>query len=97
MRQLVQEDRRKEQECRDRRHDNRLLLGPRRVRRWEPLVSQRQQHQEEDQQPRDVNADVDAEDARDPERSWHKASIASMRYLQRMRTMLDDRQRRPAG
>jgi len=38
--------------------------------------------------------DVDAEDARNPERSWHKASIASMRYLKRMRTMLDDRQLR---
>jgi len=38
--------------------------------------------------------DVDAEDARDTERSWHKASIASMRYLKRMRKMLDKRQRR---
>jgi hypothetical protein len=43
-----------------------------------------------------VNADVDAKDASDAERSRHRPSIAAMsaQYLKRMRTMLDERQRR---
>ena len=58
------------------------------------MVSELEQDEEEDQKPRNVNADVDAKDARNSERSWHRASIASMRYLTRMRKMLDDRQLR---